>query len=141
MPMSKEDLQKLLQQAFPDPSDAGFVTRGELKDLMEIVEKRTADKLFATELQLRLEIKNSEMSQKNWILSGVIAMMISGGAGYMALRMQLDRLETSLPRVESTLLEQIGWMKSQERRDDHQDQGIRQANPKYVVPVEKTNAS
>lgn len=118
-------VSQLLHQAFP--VDEKCITHADLLRFGEGFD----DKLVAMELLMSLKIKNSEVSQRNWILTGCIAIMLVFGGGYISVVSKLDRLMEQLPITQQTLDSRRHWMQRQEQRDGRQDLKLKQLDNQY----------
>lgn len=129
--MSNEDdkasVSAILRQAFPVRE--GPVTHDDLAQMQVSFN----EKLQALGEILRLKIKNSEAAQRNWILTGCIAIMVAFGGGYVSIVSKLDRLNAVLPTMQITLETRRLWMQRQEQRDNLQDQALKQLDNSYAA--------
>ncbi len=121
-----ESVKALLNQAFPMP-DGGSVSHADLQQLATVFNT----KLESLETTLRLKIKNSELLQRNWILTGCIATMLVFGGGYISIVSKLDRLTDALPAMQIVMEQRRQWMQRQEQRDDRQDRSLQQLDTSY----------
>lgn len=122
---TKEQMVEILNRAWPLGGD--YVTRTELATAMHHVE----EKLQSSQTELSLKIKHSEMTQRTWILSGIIATILAFGGGYVSLVSKLDRITENLPEITQTLEERRVWGGRQDQRDDRQDRSLEHLDPKY----------
>ncbi len=121
-----ESVERLLNQAFPMPT-GGSVSHMDLAHLASNFDT----KLTSLESALRLKIKNSELTQRNWILTGCIATMLVFGGGYISIVGKLDSLTTVMPALQITMEQRRQWMQRQEQRDDRQDRSLEQLDQDY----------
>lgn len=121
-----ENIEKILNQAFPMPN-GGAVSHMDLAHLASNFDT----KLGSLESALQLKIKNSELLQRNWILTGCIATMLVFGGGYISIVGKLDKLTDSMPALQITLEQRRQWMQRQEARDDRQDRTLEQLDVNY----------
>lgn len=129
MPNSRDSdsVRDLLHSTFPLPSEVDFVTRAEFTSMVKNVE----DKIATSHELLQLQIKGSELSQRNWVLMGCLAMMVTGGGGFLTVVTKLDRLNEALPEIQQTLDSRKTWIVRQGRRDDEQDRSLESLDPKF----------
>lgn len=128
--MDSEDLAKALNKAFP-PEHQNFVTHAELKMSLDQMERLNSEKFRTLENHLGLKIQRSELVQRNWILSGVIATLLATGVGYVSLVTKLDRLEQGLPRLQAALDKQNSWTSQHDYINDLQDDELKKLSPNY----------
>ncbi len=136
MPGTTEDngMAELLRQAFP-VEEGSYVTRGELRAAMEVLQT----KLTSSENSLAQQIKTAEVVQRNWVLTGCLAILLTFGGGYISVIMKLDRLSQALPTMQQTLDDRRSWMLRQEQRDDRQDSALRGLDKNYnALPYEES---
>lgn len=118
---SAELIRDLLAHAIPvsppTPHTENFVTRDEFEGAIRHVE---------------IKIENAALKQKLWVLSGVIAIMLTFGGGYVSLVSKLDRLNENMPPLVTKLEARGTWMQRQEQRDALQDGALRKIDDKYV---------
>lgn len=121
----KEELVTHFNRAWPLGGD--FITRTELSLAMNHVEIR----LQAAQSELSLKIKASELVQRNWILTGVIAILVTFGGGYFSLVSKLDRVTITVPELQVTIRARRDWMLRQEHKNDRQDRALQDLKPGY----------
>lgn len=129
--MDKNEVEALLKTAFPPEPVSAYVSHMELRMALDQAEKSFTERLNTIEAHIMLKIQRSELMQRNWVLSGVIATLLAMGTGYVSLVTKLDRLEQGFPRLEVTLDKQLLWMEQQVIRDDMQDDVLRKLDPEY----------
>ncbi len=93
-----------------------YVTRIELADAMRLVETK---------------ITNSELRQRNWVLGGCLAIIITFGGGYMSLVAKLDNLNQAMPVVNNVLDGRRSWMLRKDQMDAQQDGALKAVAPGY----------
>ena len=81
--------------------------------------------------RIRVEIENASLKTRQWVLTGVVAIILTFGSGYISLVSKLDRLNDAMPGISSVLDGRRVWMQRQDQRDDMQDEQLRTVNPKY----------
>lgn len=118
-------MRAILNRAFPETT---YVTQAQFTMLEESLDK----KLKTSKEAMMLHLLTSEAKQKNWILTGCLAIVLSSTAGYVSIVIKIDRLSMSLPKIEGTLDTRRGWMEQKDRQDDRQDQALAKAAPGYV---------
>lgn len=107
---------EILKLAFPPPPSE-FVSRDEFNSKIETVESKIA---------------NSELKNRNWVLVGCLALILTFGGGYMSLVSKLDRLNEAMPVVNNVLDGRRSWMMRKEQRDGDQDRALKQLAPDYI---------
>ena len=115
MAESRSILAETLQRAYSASGD--YVTQSQLAAALGHIETK---------------ISNSELRQRNWVLAGCLAIIVTFGSGYMSLVSKIDRLGESMPQIVSTLDGRRSWMLNKDRRDSEQDGAIRSVAPRYV---------
>ena len=118
-------MRAILQRAFPDTN---YITQTQLN----MLEERLDSKLHQTEITMMQRLKASEAAQKNWVLTGCLAILLTSSAGYISIVVKLDRLTEALPDMQETLDHRRTWMERKDQRDDRQDQELVKAHPDYV---------
>ena len=63
----------------------------------------TQSQLAAALGHIETKISNSELRQRNWVLAGCLAIIITFGGGYMSLVSKIDRLTDAMPQLVSTV--------------------------------------
>lgn len=121
----RESMGKLLAGAFPP--DKGYVTRAEFVTALENIEER----MVSSEAQMMLRLKNSEVTQRNWILSGCLAIIVAFGSGYISIVTRLDQLSNTLPGIQLVLEDRRIWAERQDQRDNIQDTKLKQLDKTY----------
>lgn len=111
-----EIVRDLLQHAIPVNSTAGFVTR---------------DEFVATVRTIEQKIENAALKQKQWVLTGCLAILISFGGGYVSLVSKLDRLSQALPDIAQKSDARGPWIQRQEQRDTMQDEVLKKLDKDY----------
>ena len=115
MQENRAALADTLRRAYSDSGD--YVTQSQLAAALHHVETK---------------ISNSELRQRNWVLAGCLAIIITFGGGYMSLVSKLDRLTEAMPQIITTLDGRRSWMLHKDQRDSEQDGAIHSVAPKYV---------
>ena len=114
--MSKDNLSESLAQAFPPIYPANdFISRHEFVAALQAVESR---------------IDNSELKLQKWMLSGIIAIMLTFGGGFLQIAAKLDRLGDTFAILDG----RRQWMARKDQQDQIQDEALRQVKPDYVSP-------
>ena len=108
-------LAETLQHAYAAGGD--YVTQSQLNAALHHVETK---------------IVNSELRQRNWVLAGCIAIIITFGGGYVSLVSKIDRLTEMMPQIASTLDGRKSWILHKDQRDSEQDSAIKTVAPNYV---------
>lgn len=111
-----EILRDLIQHAIPVNAQGGFVTREEFVATVKTIESK---------------IENASLRQKQWVLSGCLAILLSFGGGYMSLVSKLDRLAQALPPLIQKSDARAPWIQRQEERDSMQDEVLRKLDKSY----------
>ena len=114
-PESRAALADTLRRAYSDSGD--YVTQSQLSAALHHVETK---------------ISNSELRQRNWVLAGCLAIIITFGGGYMSLVSKIDRLTDAMPQLVSTVEGRRSWMLHKDQRDSEQDGAIHSVAPGYV---------
>jgi hypothetical protein len=111
-------VRDLLQHAIPVNSAAGqsFVTR---------------DEFVATVKTIESKIENSSLRTKQWVLAGCVAILVSGGSGYVSLVSKLDRLTQALPAITERQNTRWPWVQQQQQRDLMQDEVLKKLDRNY----------
>ena len=115
MQENRAALAETLQHAYSASGD--YVTQSQLNAALGHIETK---------------ISNSELRQRNWVLAGCIAIIITFGGGYVSLVSKLDRLTESMPQIVTTLDGRRSWMLHKDQRDSEQDGAIHSVAPSYV---------
>ena len=115
MQENRAALADTLRRAYSDSGD--YVTQSQLAAALGHIETK---------------ISNSELRQRNWVLAGCLAIIITFGGGYMSLVSKLDRLTEAMPQIITTLDGRRSWMLHKDQRDSEQDGAIHSVAPKYV---------
>ena len=110
-------LAETLQHAYAAGGD--YVTQSQLNAALHHVETK---------------IVNSELRQRNWVLAGCIAIIITFGGGYVSLVSKIDRLTEMMPVITQILEERRLWISHTDKRDDGQDGAIKSVVPSYQPP-------
>lgn len=92
----------------------------------------TQSQLAAALGHMETKINNSELRQRNWVLIGCLAIIVTFGGGYMSLVSKLDRLTETMPTIVETLDGRKIWMMHKDKRDSDQDQVLHKVAPGYV---------
>ena len=92
----------------------------------------TQSQLAAALGHIETKISNSELRQRNWVLAGCLAIIITFGGGYMSLVSKLDRLTDAMPQLVSTIEGRRSWMLHKDQRDSEQDGAIHSVAPNYI---------
>lgn len=108
-------LAESLQHAYSSSGD--YVTQGQLSAALGHIETK---------------ISNSELRQRNWVLVGCLAIIISFGGGYMSLVGKIDKLSDSMPGIVEVQEGRRVWMIRKDQRDSDQDQVLKSVVPKYI---------
>jgi hypothetical protein len=112
-------IKDLLTNAIPvNPSPSGhhYVTHSEFQATVEAIESK---------------IENSSLKTMQWVLAGCLAILVSGGSGYVSLVNKLDRLEQSLPVLAEISDARTPWIQRQEQRDTMQDEALKKLDKQY----------
>ena len=117
MQENRAALADTLRRAYSDSGD--YVTQSQLAAALGHIETK---------------ISNSELRQRNWVLAGCLAIIITFGGGYMSLVSKLDRLTEAMPQIVTTLDGRKSWILRKDVRDDKQDGAIKIAVPSYNPP-------
>ena len=110
----QRELAENLHRAWPIGGE--YVTHAELTSELEKIE---------------LKIENSVQRQRNWLLGGCMAIILSFGGGYVSLVSKLDRISDELPNLERIQEGRRGWIARKDVLDEHQDRAIQKADPGY----------
>jgi hypothetical protein len=115
---SSEIVRDLLTHAIPvsPQSTSSFVTHEEFKATIKTIETR---------------IELAATKQRQWVLSGVIAILLGGVSGYVSLVNKLDRLGEALPKIAQVQDGRAPWIQRQEQRDSLQDQSLKKLDKSY----------
>ncbi len=107
-----------MHRAFdPPPTDPPlFVTHAEYLAGMKLID---------------VQIANAELKMRNWVLAGLIAILIMGVGGYVSIVTKLDRLVEALPGVDRVLEGRRPWMLRKDERDGQQDHALKSLLPDY----------
>ena len=92
----------------------------------------TQSQLAAALGHIETKISNSELRQRNWVLAGCLAIIVTFGGGYMSLVSKLDRLTEAMPQLVSTIEGRRSWMLHKDQRDSEQDGAIHSVAPGYI---------
>ena len=92
----------------------------------------TQSQLSAALGHIETKISNSELRQRNWVLAGCLAIIVTFGGGYMSLVSKLDRLTEVMPQIVTALDGRKSWILRKDVRDDKQDGAIKIAVPSYI---------
>ena len=114
MQENRAALAETLRRAYSDSGD--YVTQSQLAAALGHIETK---------------ISNSELRQRNWVLAGCLAIIVTFGGGYMSLVSKLDRLTEAMPQIVTTLDGRHSWMLHKDLRDDGQDGAIKLVVPNY----------
>ena len=114
MQENRAALAETLQHAYSASGD--YVTQSQLNAALHHVETK---------------ISNSELRQRNWVLAGCLAIIITFGSGYMSLVSKLDRLSETMPVISEILDGRHSWILRKDVRDDGQDGAIKLVVPNY----------
>lgn len=95
---------------------------------MDSKEYVTMDTLNNTVLHLETKIENSNLRNRNWILTGVIAIGVMFFAGYANLVTKLDSITVTTQIIE----ERRTWLLRNDERDRKQDEILHQIDKTYV---------
>lgn len=128
---SSESVGRLIQQAMPLPDgDDHYVTRGEFVRELSHLENAFDMKITTTEIRLQ-----------KWIISGVLAFILTTGVGgfsaYASLMNQFQIMRTASVdaiRANDRLDKRLQWTIEQERHDAAQDAVLKQVSPHYSPP-------
>ncbi len=105
-PAARERLAANLQTAFPPILSGGdFVTRHEFVVTVQLLDQK---------------IENSVLKMRNWVLGGVVAIILALGGGYVSMVTKLEKLGETLTILEG----RRAWMLRQDQRDDQQDRQL-----------------
>lgn len=115
---SGEIVRDLLAHAIPvNPQhSAQFVTRDEFAAKFNLLESK---------------IENASLRQKQWVLTGCLAILISFGGGYVSLVSKLDRLTQALPTITERQNTRWPWVQQQQQRDLMQDEVLKKLDRNY----------
>lgn len=114
-----EIVRDLLTHAIPlnpSVSQGNFVTREEFVATVKTIESK---------------IEIAALRQKQWVLTGCLAILISFGGGYVSLVSKLDRLTQALPILTQRQESQVPWLQRQEQRDTLQDEVLKRLDKNY----------
>lgn len=113
-----EIVRELLHQAIPlNPSPGSpYVTHAEFQATVKIIESK---------------IENASLKTKQWVLVGVLSILISFGGGYVSLMNKLDRLSQALPLIAEKQNTRWPWVQGQQQRDIMQDEVLKKLDPRY----------
>lgn len=112
----KEIIRELVASSASAPPPGHFVTREEF---------------IATIATIESKIENAVLKQKQWVLTGVISILLGGGAGYVSLVSKLDRLTETLPVIAKVQEDRTPWIQRQEQRDALQDEVLKKLDRTY----------
>lgn len=115
---SSEIVRDLLQHAIPvnPTSGAHYVTR---------------DEFMATVKTIESKIENASLKQKQWVLSGCLAILLAFGGGYISIVSKLDNLSEAMPVVAERQNSRWPWVQRQEQRDIMQDEILKKLDRTY----------
>lgn len=112
----RELLGDLLRGAIPVNPSPIYVTREE----------------FDAKLgHLETKIEREGLRTKMWVLSGVVAIIMSFGGGYVSIISKIDRIAETLPTMTRIQDGRRDWIQIQDRRDLRQDETLRELQPEY----------
>lgn len=110
-------MRDLLQGAIPvNPHPSQFVTHAEFA---------------ATVSSLESKIENSSLKTKQWVLAGCVAILLSGGSGYVSLVSKLDRLSQALPTITERQNTRWPWVQQMQQRELMQDESLKKLDKDY----------
>ena len=119
---NRDEIAQHLHEAFPLGGD--YVTRPELAVIVDV---------FETKITL------SESRQRNWVLGGCLAVIVTFGGGYVSMATKLDRLNEAMPVINQILDGRNRWMQHDNRRDNRQDEKLKALDPAYEpIPYMET---
>ena len=85
------------------------------------------------------KITLSESRQRNWVLGGCLAVIVTFGGGYVSMATKLDRLNEAMPIINQILEGRNRWMQHDNRRDNRQDEKLKALDPAYEpIPYMET---
>ena len=106
------------------PLGGGYVTQNQLTSMVSSIETK---------------IQNSELRQRNWVLAGCIAIILTFGGGYMSLVAKLDNLSQSMPAMEVSMEGRRGWMMRKDQQDSRRDESLLKLDKTYQpMPYQET---
>jgi hypothetical protein len=91
----------------------------------------TRDEFVATVRTIESKIENASLRQKQWVLTGCLAILISFGGGYISLVSKIDRLTDALPLITQKQTDGEPWMQRQDQRDLMQDEVLKKLDKNY----------
>lgn len=110
-------LGSLLDRAIPlAPVSGNYITREEFETALETIESK---------------IENSNLRSRNWVLLGCLIVITTFGGGYVSLVSKIDRLNEQLPVLAQIQEQRAPWIQRQERRDQMQDEALRELDKSY----------
>lgn len=120
----KEIIHDLLSGAIPvnPQSQGGYVSREEFMATVRTIESK---------------IENASLRQKQWVLTGCIAILVSFGGGYISLVNKLDRLTEALPGILQKQTSIDPWIARQQQHDFMQDEALKRLDKNYQ-PIQQT---
>lgn len=105
----------IMHMAYPLPH-ADYIGRHEFTSALTTIETKIA---------------MSEVRQRNWVLAGCLAIIMTFGGGYMSLVAKLDRVADAMPVIDGVLEARRSWMLRQDERDGQQDRALQRLVPDY----------
>ena len=112
--MDDNDLIEALHRAHPLSGD--YVTQSQLASSLSHMETK---------------LSNSELRQRNWVLVGCLAIIVTFGGGYISLVSKLDRITETLPAITASVNTNRAWLLRKDRQDETQDTILKQVVPGY----------
>ncbi len=91
----------------------------------------TSEEFAATVALLDAKIENSSLKMRNWILGGVLAIIVALAGSYISLIAQIDRITQALPGIVEVQDGRREWIQKQDQRDSQQDAALRKLDPNY----------
>ncbi len=91
----------------------------------------TRDEFLATISTIESKIENSALKQRLWVLTGCVAILIGGGAGYASIISRIDQLTIALPELTHHQEAVAPWIQHQEQRGTLQDAELKKLDPSY----------
>lgn len=92
----------------------------------------TREEFIATVQTIESKIENASLRTKQWVLAGCVAILVSGGGGYISLVNRLDRLTEALPVIAERQNNRWPWVQQQQQRDIMQDEVLKKLDRNYV---------
>lgn len=91
----------------------------------------THEEFVATIRTVEQKIENASLRTKQWVMGGVLAVILSFGGGYMSLVNKLDRLTEALPTITQRQNTRWPWVQQLQQRELMQDEALKKLDKSY----------